>query len=115
MLGSANTDWQDQIYRNAFATDNNISFSGGINKLPYRVSLGFLNQDGILKTGYMQKGSVSLAVNPVFFQNHLKVDLNIKATTQQSRFANQGAIGGAISFNPYTTCILNQQPLRWLF
>jgi TonB-linked SusC/RagA family outer membrane protein len=100
MLGSANTDWQDQVYRNAFATDNNISFSGGINKLPYRVSLGFLNQDGILKTGYMQKGSVSLAVNPMFFQNHLKVDLNIKATTQQSRFANQGAIGGAISFNP---------------
>ncbi len=100
MLGASNTDWQDQIYKNAFATDNNISFSGGINKLPYRVSLGFLNQDGILKTGYMQKASASIVVNPTFFQNHLKVDLNIKATTQQSRFANQGAIGGAISFNP---------------
>jgi TonB-linked SusC/RagA family outer membrane protein len=100
MLGSANTDWQNEIYRNAFATDNNISISGGINKLPYRVTLGFLNQDGILKTGYLQRVSAAIAINPVFFKNHLKVDLNIKATSQQTRFANQGAIGGAISFNP---------------
>jgi TonB-linked SusC/RagA family outer membrane protein len=107
MLGTLNTDWQDQIYSNAFATDNNISFSGGINKLPYRISVGFLNQDGILKTGYMQKASVALVLNPTFFQNHLKVDLNIKATNQQSRFANQGAIGGAISFNPTQPVTVN--------
>jgi len=107
MLGSANTDWQDQVYHAAFATDNNISLSGGINKLPYRVSVGYLNQDGILKTGYMRRASVALVLNPIFFQNHLKVDLNIKATTQQSRFANQGAIGGAISFNPTQPVLVN--------
>lgn len=100
LLGTANTDWQDQIYSNAFSTDNNISFSGGISGLPYRVSLGYLNQDGTLNTGYMRRFSGALVVSPSFFNNHLKVDLNIKGTSQEARFANQGAIGGALSFNP---------------
>jgi TonB-linked SusC/RagA family outer membrane protein len=100
MLGTANTDWQNEIYSSAFTSDNNISFSGGITGLPYRVSIGFLNQDGILKTGYMRRVSAALVLNPNFFDNHLKLDLNIKATTQETRFATQGAIGGAISFNP---------------
>lgn len=100
MLGTANTDWQDEIYQSAFATDNNISFSGGIKKLPYRVSIGYMNQDGVLKTDNLQRASAAIIINPTFFNNHLKVDLNLKASMQNTRFANTAAIGGAISFNP---------------
>jgi TonB-dependent starch-binding outer membrane protein SusC len=100
MLGSANTDWQDQIYQTAMATDNNISISGGLKNLPYRFSVGFQNQEGILKTDKLQKTSLSLAVNPSFFDNHLKVDINLKGSFQKNRFANTGAIGSAISFDP---------------
>jgi len=100
MLGNANTDWQNQIYQKAFATDNNISFTGGIAKLPYRVSIGFLNQDGILKTDNLQKTSVALVLNPVLFDNHLKIDINLKGAMEKYRFANQGAIGTAIYFDP---------------
>ncbi len=100
MLGTASTDWQNEIYQSALATDNNISFSGGIKKLPYRVSIGYMNQDGILKTDNLQRVSAALIVNPTFFNNHLKVDLNLKASMQNARFANTAAIGGAISFDP---------------
>lgn len=46
MLGTANTDWQDAIYQHAFATDNNISITGGVKGLPYRVSIGYLTRMG---------------------------------------------------------------------
>ena len=100
MLGTANTDWQDVIYQTAMATDNNITISGGIKRLPYKVSLGAQSQSGILKTDKLQRVSLGIAVNPTFFDNHLKVDLNLKSSFQNTRFANTGAIGGATSFDP---------------
>ena len=100
LLGSANTDWQNQIYHNALSQDNNLSISGAIKKLPYRVSIGYLNQDGILKTGNLQRTSLGINLSPVFLQNHLKVDVSLKGTYSQSRFANEGAIGAAASFDP---------------
>lgn len=100
MLGTANTDWQKQIYQNALATDNNISISGGIKGLPYRLSIGYLNQNGILKTDNLQKTSVALVLNPVLFDNHLKIDINLKGSVQDTRFGNTGAIGSAIYFDP---------------
>ncbi|ADY53695.1 TonB-dependent receptor plug [Pseudopedobacter saltans DSM 12145] len=99
-LGQFSTDWQKLIYQDGFNTDNNISFSGGVKNLPYRLSFGYQNQSGILKTDKYQKTSAALALNPTFFDNHLKVDLNIKGSMQNTRFANQAAIGGAVSFDP---------------
>ncbi|RYY44384.1 MAG: SusC/RagA family TonB-linked outer membrane protein [Chitinophagaceae bacterium] len=99
-LGSANTDWQDEIYRTAFSVDNNIALSGGIKGLPYRLSLGYQNMNGILRTDEYSRGSVGLNLNPTLLDNHLKVDLNVKASSQEVRYANQGAIGAAISYDP---------------
>ncbi len=100
MLGSANTDWQDQIYQAAFGTDNNISMTGGIKGLPYRVSIGFQDQNGVLKTDNLQKASLAVVLNPTFFDNHLKVDINLKGSMENARFGNQAAIGAAVSFDP---------------
>ena len=100
LLGNANTDWQDEVYDQAFTTDNNLSVSGALKSLPYRLSLGYLSQDGILKTGNMTRTSAALTLNPVLLQNHLKVDINLKASLSSSRFANEGAIGNAVRFDP---------------
>jgi TonB-linked SusC/RagA family outer membrane protein len=100
MLGSSNTDWQEQIYHNAISTDNNISFSGGIKKLPYRLSLGYLYQNGVLITDHLQRTSLGLSINPVLFNNHLKIDLNVRGSLEKARFGNGGAIGTAVSFDP---------------
>lgn len=99
-LGTANTDWQKEIFQTAISTDNNLSVSGSVKKLPYRISLGYLDQEGILKTGKLQRTSGSLNLSPSFFKDHLKVDVNVKGALNENRFANSGAIGAAISMNP---------------
>lgn len=100
-LGTANTDWQDEIYRNAFTTDNNLNVSGSIgDNLPYRVSVGFINNDGILKTDNMKRTSAALNLSPTFFDNHLSVNVNLKGTYTDSHFGNGDAIGAAIRMDP---------------
>lgn len=99
-LGNSNTNWQEEIFRQAFATDNNLSVSGAIKDLPYRVSVGYLHQQGILKRDQMDRTSAAITVNPKFFDNHLKVDLNLKGSLQNSFFADEGAIFNAVIFDP---------------
>ncbi|MFN3588034.1 MAG: SusC/RagA family TonB-linked outer membrane protein [Spirosomataceae bacterium] len=99
-LGTENTNWADQIYRTAYTTDNNLSVSGAAKGVPYRVSLGYLNQNGILKTSNMGRTSGSLNLSPTFMDNHLKVDINLKGSITDNRFADQGAIGSAVFFDP---------------
>jgi iron complex outermembrane receptor protein len=108
-LGTANTDWQDQIYRNAFGQDLNLSASGAVldGKLPFRLSGGFLNQDGILLTSNFKRETVSLNLNPRFFNNTLKVDLNVKYGHTSNRFANEGAVGSAVTFDPTQPVTVN--------
>jgi len=100
LLGSANTNWQNQIYQDAISHDNNLSFSGGIKNLPYRFSVGYLGQQGILKTSEIKRTSASLNLNPRLFQDHLKIDLNLKGTMNKSQFADNGAISAAVAFDP---------------
>ena len=103
LLGVASTDWQDEIYQNAMGTDNNLSVSGTVNgavKLPYRVSVGYFAQEGTLKTSELKRFSGSVNLSPSFFKDHLKVNLNVKGTNSQSRFADEGAIGAAVNFDP---------------
>jgi TonB-linked SusC/RagA family outer membrane protein len=100
LMGKSSTNWQDEIYDNAFSTDNNISVSGSYKKLPYRVSFGYLNQDGILRTGNLSRKSGSITLNPLLLNNHLKIDLNLKGSINNSRFADEGAIGSAVRFDP---------------
>ncbi|MDO7874954.1 TonB-dependent receptor [Hymenobacter sp. ASUV-10] len=99
-LGTANTDWQDEIYKTAWTTDNNVSVTGSLKHLPYRVSLGYLDQDGTLKTGNLKRNSASVGLSPKLFDEHLRIDINFKGTWADYRFADQGAIGAAARFNP---------------
>ncbi len=100
LIGTANTDWQDQIYQTALSTDNNISVRGGYKNMPYRFSAGYLNQEGILRTDKLSRYSFSANVTPRLLDDHLKIDLNLKASVSETRFANQGAIGSAVTFDP---------------
>lgn len=100
MLGNANTDWQKEIYQTSLGTDNNLSIAGTYKKIPFRVSGGYLRQVGVLVTDKLQRTTGAITINPKFFDNHLKVDVNLKGAMTESRFANQGAIGSAVSFDP---------------
>ncbi len=100
MLGDANTDWQNEIYKNAFGQDHNVSFAGGYQGLPYRVSLGYSNQDGILKTDNLKRTTVNVALSPTLFDDHLKLNINLNYMNIKNQFADRGAIGAAVQFDP---------------
>lgn len=99
-LGTANTNWQDQIYQKAWGTDNNVAFSGGVKGLPYRVSLGYNEQNGIVRTNEFKRTSLGLNFSPKFLDNHLMVNGNFKGTFTENRFPDNGAIGASIYFDP---------------
>ena len=102
LLGTANTDWQDEIYRSAFGHDHNLSFSGGLfNTLPYRVSLGYSDKEGIVKTDAFNRITTAVNLTPKFFDDHLQVNLNFKGSFTNNTFAdNDAAISSAIRFDP---------------
>jgi TonB-linked SusC/RagA family outer membrane protein len=112
LLGTANTNWQDQIYQKAFGNDNNISASGAVGNIPFRISLGYLNQDGILKTDHFNRLSSALNLSPKFFDNHLSVNLNVKYANTDNRFADQGAVGSAAAFDP-TQPVYSSNTNKW--
>ncbi|MGN0281893.1 MAG: SusC/RagA family TonB-linked outer membrane protein [Prevotella sp.] len=98
---NVNTDWNDLIFKTAFATDNNIGVSGQIGSvLPYRVSLGYSNQDGILRTDNVTRYTTSITLSPTLLDNHLKLVINGKGTYSDNTFANTSAIWGGATHNP---------------
>lgn len=100
LLGTENTDWQDQIFRTALGTDNNLSAGGTFKKIPFRVSLGYSNQNGILKTNNFNRTSGSLNLNPKFLDDALAVNVNLKLANTNNNFADEGAIGAALRMDP---------------
>ena len=100
LLGTANTDWQDEIYRTAISTDHNVTVAGGVKGMPFRASLGYTDQNGILKTSNYQRYTASLNLSPSFFEDHLKVNANGKFMYAKTRYANNDAVGEALRMDP---------------
>jgi len=101
-LGTANTDWQKEIFRTAVSTDDNLSIAGTAGKLPYRVSVGYTDQNGIIKTSALKRYSANVNLSPSFFNDHLKVNFNFIGSKVDQRFVNNesSVIGAAAAFNP---------------
>ncbi|MDZ7612638.1 MAG: SusC/RagA family TonB-linked outer membrane protein [Flavobacteriaceae bacterium] len=94
------TNWQDHIYQTAFGTDNNVSISEGYENTAYRISAGYLLQEGVLKTSEYNRKTLALNLRQNLFDNSLKMDFNIRASFAQDEFANEGAIGSSVSMDP---------------
>lgn len=99
-LGGANTNWQQEIYQTAITTDNNLSVSGSAGNLPYRVSFGYTDAEGILKTDDFKRSTGKVTLTPTFFDDHLKVEVNANGSQERNQFADRGAIGAAVGYDP---------------
>jgi TonB-dependent starch-binding outer membrane protein SusC len=108
LLGDANTDWQNEIYRKAaFGQDHNVSITGTTLKTPYRVSVGYNNTDGILKTYNFERTTLSFGLDPKLLNDKLKISINARGMLNDNNFAEQGAIGNAITYDPTKPVIDN--------
>ncbi len=103
LLGTANTNWQEEIYQSAIGHDHNLSLSGGLAKIPFRVSLGYSDLDGVLKTDEFNRYTAGINLNPGFLDNTLQLNIHLKGMWTQNRFADRGAIGNAVNFDPTHT------------
>lgn len=101
LMGNANTDWQDLIFRTAISHDHNVSLSGNYNDLmPYRASVGYTGQYGTLETSEYHRGTIDLSIAPSFLKKHLTVSLNAKGVYSDQQYADGSAVGAAAFMNP---------------
>ena len=99
-LGTESTDWQDIIYKKAFARDYNFSMSGSVFNTPLRASIGSTSQGGILKDDSFERITASVNINPSFLDQSLRMGVNVRFMGTENDFANRGAIGSALRFDP---------------
>ena len=92
LLGTANTNWNDEVYRTAFGTDNNVSIAGKAGFMPFRVSVGYMNQSGLVKKDNAQRVTGNVVLNPSLLDDHLRLTLNAKGTWNRNSFYNGSAI-----------------------
>jgi TonB-linked SusC/RagA family outer membrane protein len=101
LLGTANTNWQDEVLRSTGSTLFNMTAKGQIfGAIPTRLSLGLANQEGSVLTSQFDRKTVSLSMNPSLFKDHLKINLNYNRAFEASRFGNSGQIGAALRYDP---------------
>ncbi|MDE7396826.1 MAG: TonB-dependent receptor [Muribaculum sp.] len=103
-----NTDWQKEVLRTSFSHDYALSVAGALGVVPYRVSASYTDSQGILKESGMQRTTVGITVTPKFFDSHLSVIANVNGTYLKNHDADQGAVGGALSYNP-------SRPVRYAY
>ena len=108
LTGKYLTDWQDLVFRTAFATEHNVSVRGKVtDRMPYRASVGYLGQQGTLYESRYDRGTLDLNLSPNFLDKHLTLDVNTKAVYSYQDYANGGVVANAAFYNP-------TQPPNWL-
>lgn len=100
LLGGKRTDWQDVIYDSRNGSDHSISALGNAFGVPMRASLGHSDHQGILLTDNFKRTTASLNLSPKMLDDHLKMELNARGMYTENRFANRGAIGNAVVYDP---------------
>ncbi len=88
------TDWQDEIFRTATTTNHSLSLSGGSDKSTYRASLGYLDQEGIIKKTGMEKYSGRLNISTKAMNDKLTLEVGLTAARTNDQRAPLGESGG---------------------
>ena len=93
------TDWQDQIFRNALTNSHQISVSGGTEKTTYMASISRLNQEGVVKDTGMKRTNISLNVTQQL-GNWLTIGMATQAALKEYGGVQAG-ISDALCQSPY--------------
>jgi iron complex outermembrane receptor protein len=100
LLLGANTDWFGLIDRTGFGQEHNLAFSGAGSDASYRLSLGYLNQDGIIRASSLQRLSLGLSYQQQLLNDRLSINTNLRGSRALDRFTPNGVLGNAASMAP---------------
>lgn len=115
-LGNTNTDWQDEIYTTSFGSEHNLSTTGRVGDfMPVRASLGYTDQDGVLRGDNFTRTTASINLRPSFLDSHLTVELNGRGMYTENTFANRDAIGSSVDFDPTQSVFDENSPFGGYF
>ena len=101
LYGNYETDWQELVFRTAFATEHNVSIYGNLkSRMPYRASAAYTGQQGTLKESRYDRGTADINLSPDFLDKHLSFDLSLKGVYSYSDYSDGGVVGRAAFYNP---------------
>jgi len=98
-LGS-NTDWQDEVTRNAISNVHNLSVSGGTGNTTFRLSTNFRNIEGVLKKSEFDQINARANISHRAINDKLNVQFNMALTNRESDFSFNEALRYAALYNP---------------
>lgn len=91
-----NTDWQDEIFRNAVSSNHSVSFSKSTETGNYFASISHMDQDGIILNSGFKRTTARLNAEESFFDNkRLKIKLNLTASDIKETGIPNGANAGS--------------------
>jgi len=102
-----NTDWQDQLYRNALFASHDLNISGGKDNTRYYTSLGYFSQDGVMKNSGTKRYNLRMNIDNSVAQKYA-VGFNLNTSYIHDDIApvglgineNASALYAAISYDP---------------
>jgi iron complex outermembrane receptor protein len=99
LLG-ANTNWFDLIGRTAYGQEHNVSLTNTAGSMGYRLSLGYLNQDGIIRGSTTERITVGLNYQQRLFNDRLGLRTYIRGSRARDLFTPGDVLGNAASMAP---------------
>lgn len=99
-LGSANTDWFSQVDQNGVGQEHNVALSGSGQSMNYRLSLGYLDQNGVIDGTNTQRASLGLNYNQRFFDDRLNIHTNILGSRTNNQYTPSGVLSNAAQMGP---------------
>jgi iron complex outermembrane receptor protein len=99
-LLNASTDWYGLIGRTAYGQEHNASFTSASSDMSYRVSLGYLNQDGIIRASSTERLSLGLNYQQRLFNDRLNLRTNVRGSRAVDRFTPGDVLGNAAGMAP---------------
>jgi iron complex outermembrane receptor protein len=99
-LGGANTDWLSLITHSAIGQEHNVALSSASASSFYRLSLGYLKQDGILQGTTAERVSLGANYDQRLLDDNLAVRLSLKGSRTNDQFTPSDVLGNAVSMAP---------------
>lgn len=108
LLGEADTHWQEEIYRNTFSHDHNLAGIGSAAGFPFRATFNFSDQNGVIDKDNLNRLGGGLALSPRLMNDHLRIDMNVRAAQASHQRHPENLIFHALGFDP-TKPVMNPE------